>query len=214
MKNLRLRVKEDGNVYVSCPYGVPVSEIESFVERKKDWIAEQRAKLSKLNSNSENGISDGSIITIFGNKYIVRVTEGKGDAFIENDKVIVPSSGLYSVETSVIKLLGEECRRECMDAAFCFLRAAGYNGPQPKLAFKYMKSKWGSYGSAKNEITLNLALCKIPKKYVHYVVAHEIVHIYARNHSKSFYELGEKIYRDFLKTDRELNKIGIPPLLS
>ena len=77
MKNLRLRVKSDGQVYVSAPYGVPLSVIEGFVESRTQWIAQQREKLSEAPVPAAE-LSDGSVITVFGRQVVICVTEGEG----------------------------------------------------------------------------------------------------------------------------------------
>lgn len=214
MKNLRLRVKEDGNVYVSCPYGVPVRVIDDFVESRKEWIYEQRKKLSEKKKVEKYDISDGDVITVLGKEYVVMMTEGEGNAFISGSMIIVPVSEAISPETAVLRLLAEKCREKCSEAVAYYLSKADYKGTAPKLLFKLMKSRWGSYNRLKNTITFNLALCKLPEKYVNYVVAHEVTHIFVHNHSGEFYSFGEKIYDNFLKTDRELNKIKIPSVFS
>jgi len=38
VKNINLRIKPDGSVYVSANWGIPVQEIEAFVQSKADFI--------------------------------------------------------------------------------------------------------------------------------------------------------------------------------
>lgn len=44
VKNLNLRVGEDGSVRVSAPFRVPLAEVDRFVEERADWIAAARAR--------------------------------------------------------------------------------------------------------------------------------------------------------------------------
>lgn len=44
MRNIRIRVDEDGSVRVSAPYGVPALELERFVEARRGWIEETRRR--------------------------------------------------------------------------------------------------------------------------------------------------------------------------
>ncbi len=213
MKNLRLRVKSDGSVHVSAPYGVSQKTIDDFVESRTEWIEEQRKKLSEIALPSPAELSDGSVITLFGRRYTVSVKNVEGGAFIEENMLVVPSGG-GNLETAVLRFMAEECRIICTEAVKFYLERAGYKGSPVSLAFKYLKSRWGSYNRQKNLITLNLALCKLPEKYISYIAAHEVTHIFVHNHSDDFYKFGEKIFKDFLKTDRELNKIRIGGLFS
>ncbi len=215
MKNLRLRVKEDGKVYVSAPYGVSVSVIDDFVASRADWIAEQRKKLSELApSPTKTELNDGDVITLLGRPYVVTLVEGKEEAFLEGGMLVVPVENMNEAETKVLTLMAGICRSKCTEAVRMYLRKADYSGRAVDLQFKYMKSRWGSYNSRDNTITFNLAVCKLPEKYIDYIAAHEVTHIYVHNHSDDFYRAGEKIFDNFFRTDRELNKIRIGGIFS
>lgn len=213
MKNLRLRVKADGSVHVSAPYGVAKSTIDEFVESRTDWIKEQRKVLSETVPQSPAELSDGSVITLFGRQCTVTVRDVVG-VFTEGDMLVVPSGDSGNIETAVLRFMAEQCRRICTEAVKFYLDRAGYKGAPVSVCFKYLKSRWGSYNRQKNLITLNLALCKLPEKYISYVAAHEVTHIFVHNHSDDFYKFGETIYDGFFRTDRELNKIRIGGLFS
>ncbi len=214
MKNLRLRVKADGNVYVSAPYGVSKAVIDEFVESRTTWIAKQREKLSVTFPVSPAELSDGSVITLFGEKYTVSVVRERGKPFFESEKLVVPLNEDENPETAVLMFMAEECRRICTEAAKLYLDRAGYKGSPVSVEYRYLKSRWGSYNRQKNLITFNLALCKLQRKYISYVAAHEVTHIFVHNHSDDFYKFGETIFEDFLKTDRELNRIRTGGLFS
>lgn len=213
MKNLRLRVKSDGSVHASAPYGVSKSVIDDFVNSRSDWIKEQRQKLSEIVPAAPAELSVGSVITLFGSQYEISLVKSEGEAFISGEKLIVPLSD-GNLETAVLRFMAKECRKICTEAVKHYLERAGYKGNPIALDFKYLKSRWGSYNRQKNLITFNLALCKLPGKYISYVAAHEVTHIFVHNHSDDFYKYGETIFKDFLKTDRELNRIRIGGLFS
>lgn len=207
MKNLRLRVKEDGNVYVSAPYGVPLSVIDEFVFSKASWIEEQRERLAQKEIKTE--LSDGDSITVLGERLAVAVINGKGEPFIKGNTLVVPLEGGNSLETAVIGFMAAECRRICAEAVKEYLTCTGYSGERISLSFKLMKSRWGSYSRRTNTITFNLALSKLSPRFIRYVAAHEVTHFFVPNHSAEFYKFGESIYDDFFTTDRELNKVKI-----
>ncbi len=213
MKNLRLRIKEDGSVYVSAPYGVSQKQIDEFVSSREEWIKEQREKLAATVPPSPAEISDGTAVTLFGNRYVISVVKAEGEAFIQDEKLVVPLSE-GNPETAVLMFMAKECRRICTDLLKYYLERAGYTGAPVKMDLKYLKSRWGSYHRQKNLITFNLAMCKLPEKYINYIVAHEVTHIFVHNHSADFYKTGETIFENFLKTDRELNKIRVGGLFS
>ncbi len=212
MKNLRLRVKSDGSVHASAPYGVSKSVVDDFVNSRSDWIKEQRQKLSETVPATPAELSYGSEITLFGQKYVISGTE-QSKVFTDGGLLNVPLSE-SNIETAVLRFMAEQCRTLCIEAAKRYLDRAGYKGNPVAIDFKYLKSRWGSYNRQKNLITFNLALCKLSEKYISYVAAHEVTHIFVHNHSDDFYKFGETIFKDFLKTDRELNRIRIGGLFS
>lgn len=213
MKNLRLRVKEDGNVYVSAPYGISTAVIEEFVESRSGWIKEQREKSAENRVVPKTELNSGDTITFSGEQYVVTAVKGEGEPFTEGGMLIVPLSD-SSLEERALMFMAKECRRICTDAVGEYLKRAGYTGAPVQLSFKLLKSKWGSYNSRTNTITFNLAMCKLSEKYIRYVAAHEVAHIFVHNHSAEFYKFGEALYKDFLITDRQLNRIRIGGIFS
>ncbi len=59
-------------------------------------------------------------------------------------------------------------------------------GVQPgRVQIRDMYRKWGSCSSRGN-ITLNSALCRVPRPLAEYVICHELIHLLIFNHSKQF----------------------------
>ena len=59
-----------------------------------------------------------------------------------------------------------------------------------------MKTRWGSC-SPQSRITLNTRLVQIPKRYIDYVVTHELCHLKLHNHSPAFYRMLESVRPDW-----------------
>lgn len=212
MKNLRLRLGADGSVRVSAPYGVPKGRIDEFVESRADWVEKRRAELPGSVS-----LADGGTLTLFGRQRKVRVVMGENACFEDGGVLIVSvddPQNVARVESTVLSYMAERCRAVLEEAFRRFLILSGYAGERPSLALKLMKSRWGSCNRAKNVITLNLLLCKLPERFSYYVAAHEVTHLFIPNHSDAFYAFGEKLYPGFFETDRELNRIRVGSLFS
>jgi predicted metal-dependent hydrolase len=54
-----------------------------------------------------------------------------------------------------------------------------------RIQITKMKNKWSSC-STKSNITLNSELTKLPKELVEYAILHELLHLIAPNHGKTF----------------------------
>jgi Protein of unknown function DUF45 len=59
-------------------------------------------------------------------------------------------------------------------------------GLHPKrITLREMFRKWGSC-SQRGSVSLNIALCNLPRAWAEYVILHELVHLRIFNHSKEF----------------------------
>lgn len=84
-----------------------------------------------------------------------------------------------------------------------------HNFKYAKASIRNQKTKWGSC-SAKNNISLNINLIKLPEELRDYVILHELVHTRFKNHSKKFWAELDKLIdgssRDSLRSAKELSK--------
>jgi predicted metal-dependent hydrolase len=61
-----------------------------------------------------------------------------------------------------------------------------HNFKYARASIRNQKTKWGSC-SAKNNISLNINLVRLPDELSDYVILHELVHTRIKNHSKKFW---------------------------
>ena len=218
MKNLRIRICEDGSVAVSAPAYVAKREIDKFVESRRDWIEENRRAVLLRNAAIPECPENGGFITLFGSRYNVRtVVDNKlcGQYELRGESLVLyKSEEEETAERAAISFLADSTRKAAAQALEKYLRLSGYRGEPISLKLKYMKSRWGSCSRKTHTITLNLALCKLPPEYLGYVAAHEVTHLFVAGHSEEFYRFGEGIYSGFLETDRRLNKLRPQPIFS
>ena len=73
------------------------------------------------------------------------------------------------------------------------------------VAVRNQKTRWGSC-SAKNNISLNLQLIRLPDKLLDYVLLHELVHTRIKNHSQGFWEQLNQLVGEAKKLDRQLSQ--------
>jgi hypothetical protein len=79
-------------------------------------------------------------------------------------------------------------------------------GVQPtRISIREMFRKWGSC-SSKGSISLNSALCRVPRELAEYVVVHELVHLREFNHGKAFKALMDSYLPDWRKYEQALNE--------
>ena len=74
-----------------------------------------------------------------------------------------------------------------------------------KLAFRNMKSRWGSCQPATGRVCINTRLALYPPRCLEYVVVHELVHMLEPSHNARFHALMTKYLPDW-KESRDLLK--------
>ncbi len=75
-----------------------------------------------------------------------------------------------------------------------------------KVSIRNQKTRWGSC-SAKNNISLNINLARLPGQLRDYVMLHELLHTRIKNHSKEFWaELDKALGGDSKTMTKKLRK--------
>jgi hypothetical protein len=74
-----------------------------------------------------------------------------------------------------------------------------------RVQIRDMYRKWGSCSSRGN-ITLNSALCRIPRPLAEYIVCHELIHLLVFNHGKQFKALMTEHMPDWRERERALQE--------
>jgi len=78
-------------------------------------------------------------------------------------------------------------------------------GVQPtRVSVREMFRKWGSC-SRKGSISLNTALCRVPRELAEYVICHELVHLVEFNHGKGFKKLMNAQMPDWREREQALD---------
>ncbi|MBP3544306.1 MAG: M48 family metallopeptidase, partial [Lachnospiraceae bacterium] len=70
---------------------------------------------------------------------------------------------------------------------------------------KNMRTRWGTCNVVDKRIWLNLQLAKKPPECLEYVITHELVHLYERNHSRKFWGYMDRFYPDWREARKKLN---------
>ena len=78
--------------------------------------------------------------------------------------------------------------------------------PYPKLTIRTMKTRWGVCNKKLEKVTLNYNLIYMDRKYLDYVIVHELSHFIHFDHSKEFWNLvsqNEPNYKQIRKEMRD-----------
>lgn len=200
VKNINLRIRQDGTVYVSASPTVSLTVIEKFMQSRSGLIlsAIEGAKLAQRPLNDPAGDS----ITVLGRVLPVTVIQGS------NQGVEQKNGRLYVMlkDTSdgdkrrqlVQKYLDGLCGEvfcEVLERVYPLIRDCGVKKPEIRL--RMMSSRWGSCAYTKGRITINKRLIAYPVAAAEMVTLHELCHFVHPDHSKDFYALMQTLMPDW-----------------
>lgn len=196
VKNLNLRVREDGSVYASAPRRVPAAEVDAFVTSRGEFILRAAARMEERQRQKRppGRALEGERIRVLGEDLTLTLRRGEGpDLFREGDRLVLrardpedPAGRQKALEAGLDRLC-REVFREILDELYPL--AAERGAAKPALRIRRMKSRWGSCLPGKGIVTLNRALLEAPRGCVRYVVLHELCHLIHPDHSGRFYGL-------------------------
>lgn len=213
VKNLNLRIRKDGSIYVSANNLVPLSKVDEFVVSKGAYIISSLKRFQELaqyRPQPKQYVS-GETFFIMGRGMRLKVTENTKET-IYSDGVYIflqvkDASDTKRKERIVTKYLDQQCKKqfsEIIEETYPLFRKYGII--HPILRIRDMETRWGSCIPKKGIITLNKRLLEAPRNCIEYVVMHEFCHFIHPNHSKQFYGFLTMLMPDWKMYKVELDK--------
>ncbi|BBB33583.1 conserved hypothetical protein [Thermotomaculum hydrothermale] len=201
IKNIYIRVDEDGTIKVSAPYKTPDSYIKQIINKrlsKLKRISEEKKKAFVNLGNAKEIPYLGKMIEVKKIKSKKYSLEFRNNTLFLHLKEVSPEKSeelilkWYKGETKRIVLLFIE--------KYLPLISRKIN----RISVKNMKTRWGSCNSKKGYLNFSLKLAQKPIKGIEYVVVHELTHLIHANHSKEFYNRLERLMPDYKKAKETL----------
>ena len=204
VKNINLRIKTDGKIYVSASRWVSIKVIESFIYQKQAWIL--RA-LARGKSRGEQELTmcqyvDGETYRFMGAKIILKVIESsQEEVMLTRKNLVLQVKNAQDVKRKE-KLIDNWFRAQCQEifdeiAHNTQLLFEKYKIQHPTIKLRKMKSRWGTCQYRNGVIILNIRLIEKPREYIEYVMVHEFAHFIVPNHSQEFYQVVESVMPDW-----------------
>ncbi len=209
IKNINLRIKRTGEVHISAPLKIPISAIQSFLDRKRLWIEKHRCHFLQLEKETPRHFVTGEYINFQGTRYVLQLHEMLTKHRIElSDKqlhlFVKPNTSQHQKELLLTEWYLIHMQ-QCLPPLFNKWQTA-MKVHVDKVSIKPMKSCWGSCHRTKKHITLNLYLIEKPFICLEYVVVHELVHLFEASHNQRFYALMNHYLPNWKQIREQLNQ--------
>ena len=188
-RSLELRVLEDGTVQVRAPQRAPLRMVQTFVDSRRQWIAEQQQRQA---SRPRQRWQDGEVLAWRGESLKMDVCEGRTRVAVSGPylSIRVPQpDDEITVRTAVEGWMRRQAKpvfEDSIQRQFGWFEQQGFQ--RPTLRIKKMRTRWGSL-SARGYINLNMALLHYPPQALDYVVMHELCHLKHMDHGPGFHAL-------------------------
>lgn len=196
MKHMYLRVlPPDGTIKITAPRSASDEIIREFALSHIDWINKHRDKM-KGSESKELQYESGEIHYLWGKPYqLEAVSSLKTGVVIQEDKIVLyaPSEASKELRESIMNEWYREQLKQAMPAATARGEAIAKKAPN-EWRIRNMKTRWGTCNVVDKRIWLNLQLAKKSPECLDYVIIHELVHLYVRNHGADFKAYMDQFY--------------------
>jgi len=204
LKHIYLSFNDKGDLIIKSP-DVPQKRIEQLLIKKSAWINKSRQNFQekkgkildfrntlelyyrgkaypvKLNKHHQKRIKfsfDGEIFSLFYQDYDEVLFQKHIDAFYKKE--------------------AKECIPQYVKKWAEIMQLAPH-----KISFRKTKRQWGSC-SAKNDLSFNTMMMKLPPYVMEYIVVHELAHIKHKHHQKAFWQLVQSYFPKYRTAIKEL----------
>lgn len=211
VKNINLRVRPDGSVYVSANPTISLNHIEDFMTEKQQFILSNIDDIARLQQEHPPcRLEQGETLYLAGKPYTLHIEEYHFLKAGHDDTAIymqLPTASWENKLNAYDTLL-------CQEASLLFTNSIQriwpliqpYGVPLPEFHSRFMKSRWGSCIPLKKRISLSTYLAIMPERCIDQVVLHELCHLIHPNHSKHFYALMTKLMPDWKERKETMKK--------
>lgn len=214
VKNINIRVKPSGEVFVSCNENVDNKTIELLMIKRANWLINtiEQFKVNLIEFTDANlKLVDGEEFLLLGK--VLRIKNVEAEEFkvdYDNNYLYIYRPNQRGVKTKFNEWYSKfmmEKFTEMVDQSY--VRFQKYGIVKPTVIYKNMRTRWGTCNIDKKVITLNTQLLKVDPFLTEYVICHELTHLKHRNHNKDFYSFLTSIVPDWKQREKILNNIFI-----
>ena len=191
-KNTYIRVKDDLKIYVSTSFLTPKIVIKNLIENNRESIIKMINLQEKKQSKKDGYYFLGQRIDI--------VKSNIKRPYLEDDILYINS------KDDITKWYNKQAKKVFKERLDTIYNTFTEDIPYPKLIIRSMKTRWGVCNKNLEKVTLNYNLIYMDRKYLDYVIVHELSHFIHFDHSKEFWKLvsqNEPNYKQVRKEMRE-----------
>ncbi len=191
IKNLHLRIyAPDAKTVISAPLHLSISKIENFIDQRISWIKKTQEKLRGQKIIPKKKFLSGENHLFFGKNFLLEVKEDSvKNLVVLRENTIELNLKKRSNIKERQKILDNFYRSELKKIIPSYIKKWEEKMHLKVATFgiKKMKTRWGTCNIKARRIWINLELAKYQIECLEYIIVHEMVHLFERNHNKKFF---------------------------
>lgn len=187
IKNLILRIDNEGNFKLSVPHFYPLERLEEFLIKNEKWLQNAYEIYQKNLKKQDEFI-------FLGRKFKVILEPNLSKARLLKDEIKTPNlEHLQIFIRKNARIIFHHYLKKWQRKTGLYTK---------RISLKTMQTRWGSCNHKKAYINLNLKLMEKPLKAIEYVILHEIAHLKFPHHGKEFYAFLFENMQDFREREK------------
>lgn len=188
LKHIYFSFDEEGNLIVKSPK-ITLDQLEKLLLKKASWISHAKKKLSEKKGKCID-FSHSPKLYYLGEAYPMELKrhDKKRSKLTFNTTSFILHYHHYD-EIAFQKQVDRFYRDKAQTYLPSHIEswAKKMQVTYRKLSFRKTKRQWGSC-SAKNDLSFNTMLMKLPESVIQYIIVHELSHIKHKHHQKAFWD--------------------------
>lgn len=204
LKHIYLSFDDANNLVIKSPK-VSQKRIETLLISKASWINNARAKLDQKKGKALD-FSKACELYFLGESHtlVLKKHHKKHTKLIFDGDIFTLSYSIYDEEIfnrHIDAFYKKESKAYIPKLVTQYSQMMSL--PFNAITFRKAKRQWGSC-SAKNNLSFNTMIMKLPLDVIQYIVVHELAHIKHKHHQKDFWKLVEQYLPDYKISVKEL----------
>ncbi len=211
-KNIRLKIKPPGIVWVSMPANADFNHAEKLIKEQQEWIKEKleiarkqeiKKEIIDENTNFRTEKHTLKFHTYSRERFETKIRDNIINIYYYENWDITDDFVQKCIRKSIGMALKIEGREYLTQRLEYWSKKTGlkYNG----FTLVDVKSHWGMC-MKDNRIKLNVHLIRLPKELIDYIILHELAHIKEKNHSSKFYDFLGTLLPNHRELSKEMKK--------
>jgi predicted metal-dependent hydrolase len=214
-KTLAISVYPDESVKVTAPMGYSGESANDALKCRVRWILKQRRFFGRFVPRTPaRRYVNGETHLYLGRQYRLRIISAEINVVkLTRGRIVLMTAKTSTPADRAVLLRRWYTARahakfaDRLVAVFPAVKRLGATTP-PALAVRDFSRRWGSL-TASGRIALNWNLVRAPIACIDYVIVHELCHLVRADHSRTFFELLERIMPDWKERKTRLEKLLI-----